>query len=115
MAGKEGYLCACIMAPSRDAMRRIAVQAVAKCKGDVAAAAKLIGKSQKFVKTWIKRYNSTGSVADLPRTGRPQVLDKANQRKARKLATTRKNAGCKVIAQRLSCKGDLTKNHLCQQ
>ena len=110
MPHKEVHSCACTMTLSRDAIRRIAVQAVQTCKGDIAAASKLIGKSQKFIKRWVNRYSTSGSVSDLPRAGRPQILDKASQRLARKLATTRKNTGCKVIAQKLLCVGDHPKH-----
>ena len=47
------------------------VRVVQRYHGDVDAAARLVGKSKRFVQRWWNAYNTTGSVADAARSGRP--------------------------------------------
>ena len=98
------------MSSSREEVRYSAVLAVKECRGDIAAASKKIGKPKKFVQTWFSRYQSTGGVSDLPRSGRPHVLSKESQRLARKHITSRRSSSCRKVAAVLKCQNDVSRS-----
>lgn len=54
--------------------RAVAVKAVEELDGDVAAAAKRLGYKLSFVQKWYKQWQEQGNLEDLPRSGRPAVL-----------------------------------------
>ena len=77
------------MPRTREAERLATVRVVQRYHGDVNTAARLVGKSKRFVQKWLNAYSSTGSVAYAARSVRPCVMSKDMERKVRILATTR--------------------------
>lgn len=63
-------------APSREDQRITAI-GVYKLHRSIEATAQIIKRDVHWVKKWVDRYKQTGSVADLPRSGRPAKLSQA--------------------------------------
>jgi transposase len=68
-------------------------------------AARYLKISPGAVRTWIKRYEETGTVDDLPRPGRNPVTTQAQDRQMVKLIESEKANSSSEVAQKLSNKG----------